>query len=113
MKNLTLVVCLLALGLIAGRSPGFANLANTNHATTLTTINASSAGDETQETKTFVGLIGKLDDGRLAFQEKSTNTVYLLDDQEKAKEFAGKNVKITGTLDAATSTIHVKDIQPA
>jgi hypothetical protein len=36
-----------------------------------------------------------------------------LDDQEKAKQFDGQNVKVTGTLDVATFTIHVSDIQPA
>jgi len=38
---------------------------------------------------------------------------YYLDDQERAKQYDGQNVKVTGTLDVATSTIHVTDIQPA
>jgi hypothetical protein len=36
---------------------------------------------------------------------------YQLDDQKKPVEFAGQKVKITGTLDKATKTIHVTDIQ--
>jgi hypothetical protein len=38
---------------------------------------------------------------------------HFLDDQNKAKQFAGKNVKVTGTLDATNNTIHVTDIQLA
>ena len=34
-----------------------------------------------------------------------------LDDQTKPQAFAGQKVKVTGTLDQATKTIHVADIQ--
>ena len=34
-----------------------------------------------------------------------------LDDQTKPEAFAGQKVKVTGTLDAGTSTIHVQDIK--
>jgi hypothetical protein len=37
--------------------------------------------------------------------------IYQLDDQKKPVEFAGQKVKVTGTLDKATKTIHVTDIQ--
>jgi hypothetical protein len=37
--------------------------------------------------------------------------VYRLDDQMKAEMFAGKNVKVSGTLDARTRTLHVFDIE--
>ena len=37
--------------------------------------------------------------------------VYHLDDQEKPAAFAGLKVKVTGTLDAKTKTIHVVDIK--
>ena len=39
--------------------------------------------------------------------------VYRLDDQEKAASFAGMKVKITGTLDSKTKTIHVAEIKAA
>jgi len=39
--------------------------------------------------------------------------VYHLDDQEKAPTFAGLKVKITGTLNPKTKTIHVVDIKAA
>jgi hypothetical protein len=34
-----------------------------------------------------------------------------LDDQTKPADFAGKSVKVKGTLDSATDTIHVSSIQ--
>ena len=38
--------------------------------------------------------------------------VYALDNQTKPQQFAGQNVKVTGTLDKATETIHVTNIEP-
>jgi hypothetical protein len=37
---------------------------------------------------------------------------YELDDQTKPEGFAGAKVKVMGTLDKTTNTIHVTDIQP-
>jgi hypothetical protein len=37
--------------------------------------------------------------------------VYKLDDQVKAEQFAGKKVKISGSLEAETHTLHVFDIE--
>jgi type 1 fimbria pilin len=41
----------------------------------------------------------------------STKTVYQLDDQKKPEKFAGREVTVTGRLDAASKTIHVADIR--
>lgn len=38
-------------------------------------------------------------------------TVYQLDDQKKPAQFAGEKVKVIGTLDKTTKTIHVREIQ--
>jgi Protein of unknown function (DUF5818) len=43
----------------------------------------------------------------------ATKTVYQLDDQTKPEAFAGAKVKVTGTLDDATKTIHVTSIKAA
>lgn len=43
----------------------------------------------------------------------STKTVYELDNQDKAKDLAGQKVKVEGTLNRATKTIHVDTIQTA
>ena len=39
--------------------------------------------------------------------------VYKLSDQRTPEQFAGKNVKVIGTLDAKTKTITVQSIAPA
>lgn len=39
--------------------------------------------------------------------------VYQLDDQSEPAKFAGQKVKVTGSLDKATKTIHVTDIKAA
>ena len=43
----------------------------------------------------------------------STQTSYKLDDQDKAKQFEGKNVKVMATIDATTNQLHVVDITPS
>lgn len=43
---------------------------------------------------------------------KTSDMSYQLDDQDKAKQFVGQQVKINGTLDSSTSTIHISDISP-
>jgi len=40
----------------------------------------------------------------------ATKTTYELDDQKTPAQFAGEKVKVAGTLDAATHTIHVEKI---
>jgi hypothetical protein len=37
--------------------------------------------------------------------------VYKLDDQMKAEEYSGKKVKVSGTLDADTHTLHIFDME--
>jgi hypothetical protein len=39
--------------------------------------------------------------------------VCALDDQTKPEQFAGHRVKVTGTLDQATETIHITNIVPS
>ena len=46
------------------------------------------------------------------FVLSSKNDVYRLDNQDKARLYAGQKVKITGTLDSKSKTIHVVDIEP-
>lgn len=51
--------------------------------------------------------------GQLVLMDAATKTTYVLDDQEKAKPFKGKAVKVTGTLEASSNTIHISNIEPA
>jgi uncharacterized protein DUF5818 len=68
-------------------------------------------GDQQQQ-QTFMGKIAKAQ-GKYVLQNPDTKATYTLDDQDKAKQFEGQNVKVTGTLDSQKNTIHVSDIQPA
>ena len=43
--------------------------------------------------------------------ETADNMAYQLDDQNKASQYEGKHVKITGTLDRATGILHVKSVE--
>ena len=44
---------------------------------------------------------------------RSGDEEYKLDNQSKAKRFAGKDVKVTGDLDRQNKTIHVDSIEVA
>lgn len=75
---------------------------------------APSTQQDQQKTQTFVGKIVKTKDGRFALltDEQNGKGAYL-DDQQKAAPFEGKNVKVTGTLEASRALIHVSNIEPA
>jgi hypothetical protein len=45
--------------------------------------------------------------------DEPTKTIYKLDNQKRPDAFAGAQVIVTGTLDQATSTIHVVSINAA
>jgi len=51
--------------------------------------------------------------GTYVLYDAAKKVVYQLDDQQKPADFAGQSVKVTGSYDAATKTIHVVSIQPA
>jgi len=53
------------------------------------------------------------DGGKYALYNAETKSAYSLDDQAKAKEFAGQKVKVEGMLDKTGKTIHVTAISPA
>jgi hypothetical protein len=70
------------------------------------------APNAASETKTFTGKIMKSGD-KLVLSDAESKTTYQLDDQQKARAFVNKNVKVTGILDASTGVIRVSDIEPA
>jgi hypothetical protein len=61
-----------------------------------------------QESKPFNGTIMK-EKGKLVLKDSTTNMSYQLDDQDKAKQFEGKQVKVTGKLEG--KVIHVENIE--
>ena len=66
-------------------------------------------GTDKEETKTFTGTVLKQGD-LFILSDKAAKTNYQLDDPRKVSEYEGKNVKVTGTLDAENLTIHVETI---
>ena len=48
--------------------------------------------------------------GKYVLYDAASKKVYQLDDQTKPQQFAGQNVKVSGTLDK--DTIHVTEIAP-
>jgi Protein of unknown function (DUF5818) len=62
-----------------------------------------------QTSQIFVGKIAK-SKGDLVLRDDA-GTSYKLDNADQAKQFVGKSVKVTGTLDSATNTIHVTNIE--
>jgi hypothetical protein len=70
----------------------------------------SSTSMESSQSSSFTGTVVKAA-GKYVL--KTTDMNYQLDDQKKAKQFVGQQVKVSGSLDSSTSTIHVSDISPA
>jgi len=69
---------------------------------------SSSSMQNTQGTA-FTGTVVKAA-GKYVLKTSDMN--YQLDDQDKARQFVGQQVKINGTLDSSTSMIHISDISP-
>jgi uncharacterized protein YdeI (BOF family) len=75
----------------------------------------SAAQEQSQnqnQVRAFTGTIAKTGD-KYVLRDDSSRSMYDLDDQSSAGKFAGKKVKVTGTLDAANHTIHVQTIEEA
>jgi hypothetical protein len=70
---------------------------------------SSPQSAQSQPSQIFVGKIAK-SKGDLVFKDDA-GTSYKLDNTDQAKPFVGKSVKVTGTLDAPTNTIHVTNIE--
>jgi hypothetical protein len=62
------------------------------------------------EGKTFTGTILKSGES-FVLSDSVTKSRYLLDDQDKVRRYEGKHVKVTGTVDVASNTIHVETIE--
>jgi|SRR5580765_4945606 len=71
---------------------------------------ASLQQKSTTESKTFSGTILKNGD-TYVLSDAGTKTSYVLDDAQKASPYEGKKVKVTGTVDVSSNTIHVETIQ--
>jgi hypothetical protein len=61
-------------------------------------------------TQTFTGTIVK-DGSVYVLKVAANNSTYQLDDQVKAKQYEGKQVKVAGTLDANGNSLHIVSIE--
>jgi Protein of unknown function (DUF5818) len=59
--------------------------------------------------QTFTGTVAK--DGDAYILKVSTNGTYQLDDQDRAKQYEGKQVKVAGTLDTNGHSLHIISIE--
>jgi Protein of unknown function (DUF5818) len=66
--------------------------------------------DSQQKTKIFSGTVIKNGDN-FVLTDGASKLSYVLDDAQKASPYEGKRVKVTGTVDVASNTIHVESIQ--
>jgi Protein of unknown function (DUF5818) len=73
---------------------------------------ASADQSSAMQEQGFAGKVTKSKDG-MVLKDPTNHTTYKLDNAEKARQFLGKNVTVTGILDHATKTIHVSNIEPA
>lgn len=75
------------------------------------------AQQDQQQDQTFTGKIVKLQNGQYALLTGQTPegkvAGHFLDDQDDAKKYEDKQVKVTGSIDTASNTIHVTNIQAA
>lgn len=65
---------------------------------------------EEPASQTFTGII--LRDGNTYVLKVSTKTAYPLAEQQKAKPYEGKQVRISGILDANGENLHILSIEP-
>lgn len=61
--------------------------------------------------RTFTGTVVKVGDKYML--RTTDNTTYQLDDPDKAKDYEGKQVKVTGSLDAKGKLIHIQNVEAA
>ncbi len=64
------------------------------------------------DVKVFAGKIMNSGD-QLVLKNTATQSAYPLDDQERAKSFEGRDVKVMGALDPITGALHIKGIELA
>ena len=61
----------------------------------------------------MVMLTGQIQQQNGQFVLSDAGVSYKLDQQDKAKRFAGQKVKVMGTLEVASNTVYVDKIEPA
>jgi hypothetical protein len=71
------------------------------------TPDSSTQAPDAAGGQTFTGTVVKAGD-KYVLQDSASGTSYDIDHQEQVKQYEGKRVRVVGTLDPATKTIHIK-----
>ena len=116
MKRLLSIVALLGMScfgmnLVAQQTPS-STPSTPGQASSTPQKEQTDATTPSQTARSFEGKISKSGD-QFVLQDNATSTSYKLDDQDKAKQYEGKNVKVMATMDASSNTLHVVDIMPS
>jgi len=116
MKRLSLVGLFAGLAMILSASevrptPALVTSPSASELAVLAQAEPQAQPQQREAMQTFEGKIVKKD-RQFVFQD-STGRDYMVDDQEKVKDWEGKNVKLTGKLAVATNTIQVSRIEAA
>lgn len=69
--------------------------------------NQSQTNDPSAGATEFIGTIAK-QGNKYVFQDAASGQTYDIDHQDQVQKFEGKKVRVHGTLDSATKTIHVQ-----
>ncbi len=110
-KNLSLLA---TLTLAAAVSPtAFAQQDQTAPPTNQPQTQTAPEPDTSTNSQTQSSFAGTVAKAGKHYVLKTESGTYQLDDQAKAKQFAGKQVTVSGTLDKSSGRIRVSDIQPA
>jgi uncharacterized protein YdeI (BOF family) len=67
----------------------------------------AQSADQSGGASEFVGTVVKQGD-KYMFQDAASGSTYDIDHQDEVKKFEGKKVRVRGTLDPNTKTIHVQ-----
>ena len=72
----------------------------------------TDAATSQQSARSFEGKIS-ISGEQCVLLDRAAQTSYRLDDQQKARKYAGKEVKVMATMDPVSNILHVIDITPA
>lgn len=75
-----------------------------------TASSASPDATAAEKVEMFSGKVTKSKGGQYVLYDPATEKTFQLDDQRAAAKYDHKSVAISGTLDAATGTIHIQKI---
>jgi uncharacterized protein YdeI (BOF family) len=93
----------------APNEPGQPSQTSPNSPSNSSATSGSTSGStpSASDSQTLTGTIMKQGD-KYVFQDAASGTTYDIDHQDEVKQYDGKKVKVHGTLDQATKTIHIQ-----